>query len=326
MMRERDDLFSQKNQCEESPVESSDERTGRCPRRNYADGGNGLPSRRTFLTLDLLQTFCWLWTFLMIGTPTVHASQGEENLAIFVNRHGGDYVRGYSDSATNRSSVLGESLRTTTVRGFQGDEEQWQQFFTCLKDQFGPYRIDWLLDEPVSGSYMELVVGDVPEALGLHEKTVGIAPMDKEGRRILPRAVAFVFSERIGAHRPQRVCEVAAQEIGHALGLDHSLLCEDPMSYLKGCGNKSFQNRSVECGEQTPRACKSGELTQNTVELLDQRLGRRMEHEWRKNGSAAAALADLQEATNLDSASSVMMEPVPPNESHAKTHPGQPRL
>lgn len=256
--------------------------------------------------------------------PVLHASVPTAGLSIFINRHGGTYVRGYSDSATNHSSVLGSRLASTKVNGFGGNDDQWQRFVSCLEKQFDLYQIEWLSTEPVSGSYMELVVGDVPETLGLEAKTVGIAPMDKEGRRILPKAIAFVFSERIGAHRPQRVCEVAAQEIGHALGLDHSLLCQDPMSYLKGCGTKTFQNRAVPCGEQSPRVCKSGEMTQNTVQLLKQRLGIRAGRRQDTDISMQETPYDLQAKSAPGSQSPGILLPGPVDEAEPMADRGAP--
>lgn len=237
--------------------------------------------------------FSCIW-FGLAGAMA-HAASLPTELKIYVNRYGGTYAKGYSDSVLNRSSLLGPGLPTALLRGFQGEEEAWARFLSCLQEQFEPYRIEWSQQEPSSGPYLELVVGDNPETLGLHGKTVGIAPMDKEGRRILPNAVVFVFSERIGAHRPQRMCEVAAQEIGHALGLDHSYLCEDPMSYLKGCGDKSFQDRAVPCGEHSPRTCKNGADTQNTVRLLAERLGVREGYELLAEGGSSLQLAVQRE-------------------------------
>ena len=67
-------------------------------------------------------------------------------------------------------------------------------------------------------------------------------------------------------------CEIAAQEIAHAYGLDHEFLCDDPMTYLSGCGRKTFQDRTVSCGEYSARACKcSGQ--QNSYRALIDRLG-----------------------------------------------------
>lgn len=194
-------------------------------------------------------------------------------LTLFLNRHGGVYRAGRSDSARNSSSLVPRRQGRVELAPFAGTNEQWRAVRTCLADQFAPYRVTLTEVEPDAGTYMEVVVGDVPQRLGLSSKTVGIAPMDASGVQVIERAVVFVFAQRIGEARTHRICEVAAQEVGHALGLDHAYLCEDPMSYLRGCGAKTFQNADVPCGEHAPRACRNGAATQNTVALLASRLG-----------------------------------------------------
>jgi hypothetical protein len=67
-------------------------------------------------------------------------------------------------------------------------------------------------------------------------------------------------------------CEVVAHELGHAFGLEHEYLCKDPMTYLEGCGHKTFQDVAAPCGEDEPRAC-SGGGKQNSVQHLTQVLG-----------------------------------------------------
>jgi MYXO-CTERM domain-containing protein len=85
-------------------------------------------------------------------------------------------------------------------------------------------------------------------------------------------SIVFTFAVVYGtAYRD--ICETSAQEIAHSFGLDHEHLCSDPMTYLTGCGNKSFQNVAAPCGEYSNRACMCGGNTQNSVALLDQRLG-----------------------------------------------------
>jgi MYXO-CTERM domain-containing protein len=72
---------------------------------------------------------------------------------------------------------------------------------------------------------------------------------------------------------------VAAQEIAHSFGLDHEFLCADPMTYLNGCGAKSFQDVAAPCGEDQARDCAQagqydcGYNQQNSVQLMTARIG-----------------------------------------------------
>ena len=59
----------------------------------------------------------------------------------------------------------------------------------------------------------------------------------------------------------------------HAYGLDHGYLCKDTMTYLSGCGNKSFVDKDVRCGEKKARDCADGKPTQNSYRRLLSVLG-----------------------------------------------------
>src|SRR5690606_19334412 len=107
---------------------------------------------------------------------------------------------------------------------------------------------------------------------GLPNGVGGVAPIDTFQCNIIPRAVVYVFSGAL-PNNAQVLCEVAAQEIAHALSLDHELLCEDPMTYLSGCGAKTFQDRAAQCGEFSPRQCDCGRPSQNSVQILYDKLG-----------------------------------------------------
>ena len=93
----------------------------------------------------------------------------------------------------------------------------------------------------------------------------GIAPIDKQSCRPIETAIAFVFSRNLGSD--EHVCKVTTHEIGHTLSLEHEYLCEDPMTYLRGCGVKTFQDQEASCGTYSPeRSLSRGR--QNTVRAL----------------------------------------------------------
>lgn len=194
------------------------------------------------------------------------------SVTLFLNRHGGAFRRGPSSSSTNRSSLVpGESAE---LKPYGGSDDGWREVVDCIGEQFAPFNVAITEEEPREGEYIEVVVGDRPTSLGLPSKVVGIAPMDTRGCRVIKKAVVFVFAEQVGERRSRRVCEVAAQEVGHALGLDHEFLCEDPMSYLKGCrAPKVFQNVDARCGEHSSRDCMCGGETQNSMQVLAKKLG-----------------------------------------------------
>ncbi|MFZ9888341.1 MAG: Ig-like domain-containing protein, partial [Myxococcota bacterium] len=103
----------------------------------------------------------------------------------------------------------------------------------------------------------------------------GNARFDPYGCKSIPNAIVYTFpDEYLGSGTYVRdVCETAAQEIAHAFTLDHQMLCEDPMTYLSGCGAKTFQDQYATCGEYEPRECTCNGTSQNSVQLLYERLG-----------------------------------------------------
>ncbi len=210
------------------------------------------------------------------GVPTLvgrssrfFAGPGQPPLPIFLNRNGGRFTPGRDDSRANTSIVPNNP---STVTAFSGTQAQWQQIVTCVTAQFAPFNAVIVETEPAGGEYVEAVIGGRPGQLGLPNGVGGVAPIDSFQCNIIPNAIVFAFSDVYG-NDPQDVCETAAQEIAHAISLDHELHCPDPMTYLSGCGNKSFRDVDAQCGEYQARACNCGRSRQNSVQVLIEKLG-----------------------------------------------------
>jgi len=82
----------------------------------------------------------------------------------------------------------------------------------------------------------------------------------------------FAFSAT-NSNDVQATCETIAMEVAHAYGLDHEYLCKDVMTYLRGCGKKSFVDADAPCGESKKRTCEGGAPTQNSYQRLLKVLG-----------------------------------------------------
>lgn len=191
-------------------------------------------------------------------------------LPIYLNRSGGTYHGGNDDSATNTSSVVPYS--STSLSAFDGSDALWDDVVACVADQFSRFGAYVTDVEPTSGDYIEAVIAGYPEDVGLPSGVGGVAPMDPYYCDIIPNAVVYVFALALPLDA-QMLCEIAAQEVAHALSLDHELLCEDPMTYLSGCGDKSFQDTAAACGEYSARECACGRPSQNSVQVLYEKLG-----------------------------------------------------
>ncbi|HEU5058644.1 MAG TPA: Ig-like domain-containing protein [Kofleriaceae bacterium] len=195
---------------------------------------------------------------------------------LYMNKDGGTYTPGNNDSRTNRSTVLQE---TRIVPPWDVDAGTWADVMSCVRAQFADYDIEVTDVDPGSAAHIESVVGGSPTDLGLPEGVAGVSPFTPTCG-VIANSVVFSFPEALPPSA-QIVCEVATQEIAHSFGLDHEFLCEDPMTYLAGCGAKSFRNVAAPCGEFSARSCAvpgkydCGRDTQNSVALLTERLGLR---------------------------------------------------
>lgn len=190
-------------------------------------------------------------------------------LLVYLNRFGGTYRCGNDDSSRNLSSVVCEGGGQGTVGGFSGSAAQWDFVRTCVADLFAPFNLHVTDLEPTEGDYVEAVVGGSPDEAGMPWGVGGVAPFSCG---LIPKAVVYAFADVYG-NDMQGVCETVAQEVAHAFGLDHAFLCQDPMTYLGGCGAKAFQDTWAQCGEFEPRECSCGGTSQNSVQAMLTLLG-----------------------------------------------------
>ncbi|MCC7070013.1 MAG: hypothetical protein IT383_01740 [Deltaproteobacteria bacterium] len=193
---------------------------------------------------------------------------GDAPFPIFMNRHGGNYNCGDNDSRTN-SSTIACSGGSGNVGAWPGSDTEWASFMDCAVDLFSRFNIEVTDVEPSSGDYVEAVIGGRPGDVGMPSGVGGVAPYQCG---VIPRGIVYAFADVYygGGTWWRDVCETAGQEVVHAFGLDHEYLCEDPMTYLYGCGEKTFQDIDAQCGEYSPRQCDCTGPTQNSVqEMLD---------------------------------------------------------
>ncbi len=187
--------------------------------------------------------------------------------SIYLNRMGGTFTPGYENSSTNTSSI---PLYTSTIGPWSPASSTWSGIVDCVRDEFAPFNVEVTEVDPGAAPHLEAVVGGYPEDLQLSSSVGGASPFASDCS-FIERSIVFVFPDAWN-NDPRLICEVIAHEIGHSVGLDHEYLCKDPMTYLEGCGDKTFQNAEAYCGESYPTSCYCS-ATQNSFELLTTRLG-----------------------------------------------------
>jgi hypothetical protein len=197
------------------------------------------------------------------------APAAAEEATLYLNRTGGafTFAEQYNDSRQNLSSVLSQG--PVDIAGWDVDDALWQEVTTCVSDLFAPFGVRVIDTDPGEESHIEAVLGGSPSELGLSPDSAGVAPFSCAAVR---NPIVFVFPIVL-ADDAQTVCETVAQEAAHSLGLDHQYLCEDPMTYLIGCGAKKFQFRESRCGRFEIEDCRCDRPTQNSARIMLDRVG-----------------------------------------------------
>lgn len=187
----------------------------------------------------------------------------------FINKNGGTYRPGNDDARSNYSSIISG---VKTIAPWNVSAAGWTQVKSCLTTMFARWNVTITdVDPGTSTPHYELVIAGSPQNIGMQSGVGGVSPFTSNCG-VIPNSIVYTFAEVYGtAYRD--ICETAAQEVAHSFGLDHEYLCADPMTYLYDCGNKSFQNTAASCGEYSARQCQCGGSTQNSVTMLDARLG-----------------------------------------------------
>jgi hypothetical protein len=212
--------------------------------------------------------------------PQISAGCHGENGAklVYLNRFGATVYRADSNNSfSNRTSLLKER-DSATIPSWQVNSADWAAVLRCLREQFAPFDLVFVDEDPGVVDHVEAVIGGRPEDLDRAAIVGGVAPFAEQCLQV-PNPIVFIFADfydtqQLDTGKYRRICEVIAHEIGHTYGLDHSHHCPDNMTYLEGCGEKWFRDESVPCGEAAERPCECG-TTQNPAAKLRLEIGTR---------------------------------------------------
>ncbi len=177
-------------------------------------------------------------------------------------------VRGGSESSINNTSSIINGTRTLPPYPF--DQGSLDALVQCVKDTFGPYNVRVVSNDPGPQPHHELMMTTVPGVAGFNSGVGGVSPFSCG---VIENAITFLFAQPFGDDTDE-LCAAAAMELAHSFGLEHAFLCEDPMTYLTGCGRKRFTDQNVPCGEYEPRACACGGASTNSHRKLIAAVGR----------------------------------------------------
>jgi hypothetical protein len=201
----------------------------------------------------------------------IASTPGGPALIIFVNRSGRTYTPGGNDSAEGTSSVVAGRIGTAvTVPPAPFGDQEWAQIMSCVKQDFAPFDVLVTDERPAAGPYVEVAVGGLSSLLDPSLNLLGISPFNCSVTR---RSVAFVFADHpVLRESVKLTCETISHEAGHSLGLEHSQLANDPMTYKDFPGDLAFQDEDAECGGFSVEPCRCT-LLQNTFRRLVANVG-----------------------------------------------------
>lgn len=204
----------------------------------------------------------------VVHPPPTRFSAGTNtgSRVLYLNRCVGGCViePGFEDSRSNHSSIV---ETTRNISEFKHSDQDWNTVVECVRGLYAPFDVIVTDKDPGQAEHAEaLVAGTAVEAGFLGAG--GVAPFTCG---FIDNAITFTFASNYENMRT--ICNVVGQESAHAFGLDHELECMDPLTYLRGCPDKSFQDTDALCGENIPRNCQCGGPTQNSFRYLEELFG-----------------------------------------------------
>lgn len=200
------------------------------------------------------------------GTEPIVAAADISKI-IFLNRCAGGctFRQGVASSSMQNITILGTGPDGAmySIPEFAYGDALWDQIVACVQETYAPYDVVVTdVDPGTTVAHHEAVVGGYADAIGHDPQFVGgIGPLYGDCS-LHDNTVSFTFSN---SFPPDALvlCAVIAQETGHGFGIEHSLNCADPMTYLPACGLQYFRNEILPCGEFAQRPCSCGGGMQN---------------------------------------------------------------
>ncbi len=206
-----------------------------------------------------------------VVTTPLGSAAAEGSSLIYLNACAGtgcDLMPGDENSSQNTSALIEGPQH---MPPFSGGTMEWDAILQCVRDTFKPFDITITDQDPGVQPHTEVMVAGLASDVGMVGLLGGIAPY-RCGETI-HNAIAFAFADLV-ENDIEETCWVIAHEASHTFGLDHEYLCEDPMTYLRGCGtSKRFEDEDAPCGEYSERPCHCNGDTQNSFALLRDHFG-----------------------------------------------------
>lgn len=202
---------------------------------------------------DAIARRCYLACLLAL------ASTAQATTMVYINRcaAGCQFSAGVDDSVLNTSSVLSS---THNLSAFVHGDAVFNAVVACASGLLRPFDIAVTTTEPSPLPHSELVLAGTAAQGGFPVGVAGVAPATCG---YVAGAPAFLFVNDFGSD-VNGMCWSTAFLLGSMAGLEPLYNCPDVMSYLSGCGSKSFRNEESPCGTFAPESCLCGGNSRNS--------------------------------------------------------------
>jgi hypothetical protein len=195
-------------------------------------------------------------------------------LPVFLNRGGGAYTAGSEDPGANKSSILQGPV---TLLPYTIDDPTWNGIVACVQKLVAPFHLRVTDQDPGAVGQVEIVITGASSMAVIG--TAGVPEVSPFNCAPLRNAVHFVFPTELTAPpKAAVICQMAAQAIGHAGGLEFTNQCSDVMAFNVGAstcpGAGGFSDAALTCGTTSAMACMcGGGTTQNSFAAMTAAFG-----------------------------------------------------
>jgi hypothetical protein len=200
----------------------------------------------------------WCLAGVLAVAPAAQAST-----IVYFNRcaAGCQFVAGVDDSVLNTSTVLSG---THNLGAFVYGDAVFNAVVACATQLLRPFDIVVTTSDPSPQPHSELVLAGTAAQGGFDVGVGGVAPATCG---YVAGAPAFLFANSYGSD-VNGLCWSSALLLGSMAGLEPLYNCPDVMSYLTGCGSKSFRNEESPCGTFAPEPCLCGGSSRNSFQTM----------------------------------------------------------
>jgi hypothetical protein len=204
-----------------------------------------------------------------------HCADAGAAYVVFLDRAGGGYHAGATDSTTNSTDIINAN---TTIAAWTVADTTWQTITACVAQKFAPFNIVVTDVDPGTADHAEVVFTAASSIPALQGGASNVADLGCMARTSVKVKNPIAFVNITSVTDPNGICAAVGVAIGNGLGLDTTKACPDAMTLQNAsCLTAPFSNTAIACdatalGLATGCACSSG-TTQNSLQMMAAAVG-----------------------------------------------------